>query len=308
MSVPDPVGKDAGLAGVVPASPTLVVVATEAGTVAEAGAPPAFPVKTGSRLRSVATSVAWGVVGAAAFIGLWALAAGSNEKLPTPGNTFTVLKEMLSDPFYDNGPDDKGVGVLVWLTLSRVFKGWAFATVVGVPLGLFIGSSKRAWQAINPIVQLLRPVSPLAWFPILAFALTDTEVAAVWTVFVIALWPTVLNTAAGAAAVPADQRDVAKVFRFGKLAYLRHVLFPHALPYTVTGLRLSMGIGWIVIVAIEMLGGSSGIGRQIWTWYNALNLDKVAAGIVIIGVVGLVLDAVLMRVAKAVAIDDGSHS
>ena len=157
-------------------------------------------------------------------------------------------------------------------------------------------------------MQVLRPVSPLAWFPILAFALNDTEVAGVWTVFVIALWPTVLNTAAGAAAVPADQRDVAKVFRFGRLAYLRHVLFPHVLPYTVTGLRLSMGMGWIVIVAIEMLGGASGIGRQIWTWYNALNLDKVAAGIVIVGLVGLVLDLLLLRLAKAVAIEDGAQS
>jgi nitrate/nitrite transport system permease protein len=244
----------------------------------------------------------------AVFVLLWQLAASRNTKLPTPGDTYTVLKDMLSDPFYDNGPDDKGVGVLVWLTLQRVFKGWALATLVGVPLGLFIGSSQRAWKAINPIVQVLRPVSPLAWFPILAFALGESEIAAVWTVFVIALWPTVLNTAAGAAAVPADQRDVAKVFRFGKLAYLRHVLFPHVLPYIVTGLRLSMGIGWIVIVAIEMLGGTSGIGRQIWTWYNALNLDKVAAGIVIIGAVGLVLDLVLLRLAKAVAIDEGSPS
>jgi len=241
-------------------------------------------------------------------VALWSLGASRNPKLPTPGDTFTVLKEMLSDPFYDNGPDDKGVGWLVWATLLRVFKGWTLATLVGVPLGLAIGSSRRTWQAINPIVQVLRPVSPLAWFPILAFALGESEIAAIWTVFVIALWPTVLNTAAGAAAVPADQRDVAKVFRFGRLAYLRHVLFPHVLPYTITGMRLSMGMGWIVIVAIEMLGGTSGIGRQIWTWYNALNLDKVAAGIVIIGVVGLVLDLLLLRLAKAAAIEDGAQS
>lgn len=267
-------------------------------------APPSLP--TTSRLRRAGAALGWAAVGAAVFVALWWLAASRNDRIPAPGDTFTVLREMLADPFYDNGPDDKGVGVLVWLTLQRVFRGWALATLAGVPLGLLIGSSTRAWQAVNPIVQVLRPVSPLAWFPILAFALSDTEVAGVWTVFMIALWPTVLNTAAGAATVPADQRDVARVFRFGRFAYLRHVLFPHVLPYTVTGLRLSMGMGWIVIVAIEMLGGSSGIGRQIWTWYNALNLDKVAAGIVIIGTVGLVLDLLLLRLAKAVAIEEAS--
>ena len=262
-----------------------------------------------SRVRRAGAALGWALVGAAGFVALWWLASSRNVKIPSPADTFTVLREMLADPFYDNGPDDKGVGVLVWLTLQRVFKGWALATVVGVPLGLLIGSSTRAWQAVNPLVQLLRPVSPLAWFPILAFALGGSEVAAVWTVFVIALWPTVLNTAAGAATVPADQRDVARVFRFGRLAYLRHVLVPHVLPSTVTGLRLSMGMGWIVIVAIEMLGSTSGIGRQIWTWYNALNLDKVAAGVVIVGTVGLVLDLLLMRLAKAVALDhEGSRS
>ena len=311
MSVPRPVDSGRGIddAAVPTAPPALVVVSDDHAGAIGATAPPAVaPIPKAPRLRRSGASLAWALVGMAAFVALWALAASRNAKLPTPGDTFTVLQDMLSDPFYDNGPDDKGVGVLVWLTLQRVFKGWALATLVGVPLGLVIGSSRRAWQAINPIVQVLRPVSPLAWFPILAFALGESEIAAVWTVFVIALWPTVLNTASGAAAVPTDQRDVARVFRFGRLAYLRHVLFPHVLPYTVTGLRLSMGIGWIVIVAIEMLGGTSGIGRQIWTWYNALNLDKVAAGIVIIGAVGLVLDLVLLRLARAVAIDEGSSS
>ena len=292
MSAPTPLTTDAGIddAGVPDAPPEMSVVTPDV------EAPPAGPPKQAagaapplvapalpqaSRIRRGAAALGWAVVGVAIFVALWALAASRNPKLPTPGDTFTNLREMLADPFYDNGPDDKGVGLLVWATLLRVFKGWALATLVGVPL---------------------------AWFPILAFALGESEIAAVWTVFVIALWPTVLNTAAGAAAVPVDQRDVARVFRFGRFTYLRHVLFPNVLPYMVTGLRLSMGIGWIVIVAIEMLGGTSGIGRQIWTWYNALDLPKVAAGIVIVGVVGLVLDTVLMRLAKAVAIDEGSPS
>ena len=142
--------------------------------------------------------------------------------------------------------------------------------------------------------------------PIWTIALQDTSPAAIIVVFLTALWPTVLNTAAGAASVPADQRDVARVFRFGRLAYLRHVLIPNTLPHTVTGMRLSMGVSWLVLVAVEMLAGKDGIGRSIWTWYNAGSLDKVAAGIFIIDLVGLALDAVLMRLGRAVAIDEGS--
>jgi len=178
--------------------------------------------------------------------------------------------------------------------------------LVGVPLGFAIGASRRAWQACNPVIQVLRPVSPLAWFPIWLIVFQDSGRAAVWVIFITSLWPTVLNTAAGAAAVPNDQRAVARVFQFGRLAYLRHVLVPNTMPSIVTGMRVSMGIAWMVIVAVEMLasGGGTGIGSYVWEQYNALNLAGVTAAIVLIGLTGFLLDLVFMRLGRAVAIEE----
>jgi nitrate/nitrite transport system permease protein len=191
-------------------------------------------------------------------------------------------------------------------SLQRVFYGFGLAVLVGVPLGFAIGASKRAWQVFNPVIQVLRPVSPLAWFPIWLIVFKDASRAAVWVIFITSLWPTVLNTAAGAAAVPHDQRAVARVFKFGKLAYLRHVLVPNTMPSVVTGMRVSMGIAWMVIVAVEMLasGGGTGIGSYVWEQYNALNLAGVTAAIVLIGITGFLLDLVFMRLGRAVAIEE----
>jgi nitrate/nitrite transport system permease protein len=267
--------------------------------------PPALRAE-GSRLRATAASVLWGVLGIAVAVAVWAVAAAQVPELPAPSETLTVMREMIADPFYDNGPNDKGVGILLWASLQRVGKGFLLATAVGVPVGLLIGADRRAWRAANPVIQLLRPVSPLAWFPIWLVAFKDSDQAAVWVIFITALWPTVINTAAGARGVPTDQRDVARVFRFGRIAYLRHVLVPNALPSIVTGMRLSMGIGWMVIVAVEMLSGSSGIGNATWQWYNGLDLPKVAAGIIFIGLLGLLLDLLFLRLARAVAIEEVS--
>ena len=153
---------------------------------------------------------------------------------------------------------------------------------------------------MNPLVQILRPVSPLAWFPIWLVAFSDAKKAAVFVIFITALWPIVVNTAAGAAAVPQDHRNVARVFKFGRFAYIRHVLIPDSLPSIVTGLRLSMGVAWMVIVAVEMLSGGTGIGFYVWDAYNASNLAGVTAAIVLIGVVGLALDLMFLRLASLV--------
>ena len=142
-------------------------------------------------------------------VALWAAAASQNPKLPSPADTFEVMRAMLSDPFYDDGPNDKGIGLLLAGSLQRVFYGFGLAAIVGAPLGLLIGTSRRVWQAANPVVQLLRPVSPLAWFPIALTIIPNAPQAAVWVIFITALWPVVLNTAAGAAAVPEDHRNVA---------------------------------------------------------------------------------------------------
>ena len=260
------------------------------------------PVPPGaSRARRAAAGVAWSLVGLAVVVGAWQLASMSSPDLPTPGETFTEMRQLLADPFYDNGPNDKGILLRVGESVQRVFKGFAMAALVGIPFGMLLGASRRAWMAFNPVVQLLRPVSPLAWYPIFLTVLATPLKAGPWVIFVTALWPIVLNTAAGVAEVPQDHRDIARVFRFGRLAYLRHVLIPDSLPSIVVGLRVSMGIAWMVIVAVEMLAGGSGIGSYVWTEYNALNIAHVICAILVIGVVGLVLDLLFLRLARAVA-------
>jgi nitrate/nitrite transport system permease protein len=253
------------------------------------------------RLRSLG----WAVVGLAGLGLLWQLAASASADLPTPAEGLKELWRLVSDPFYDNGPNDKGIGRQLLVSLRRVFTGFGIAAAVGIPIGLLMGASRRAWQAVNPVVQLLRPVSPLAWFPIWLVMTKDPGKASVYVICVTALWPTVLNTAAGAAAIPKDHRNVALVFRFGRLAYLRHVVLPNALPQVVTGLRQSMGIAWMVIVAVEMLSsGGAGIGFFVWDSYNASNLPAVIAAILLIGAVGLALDLVFMRLGRRVALEE----
>lgn len=254
----------------------------------------------------MAAAVGFGVVGFAALVAIWQIGSIKVDNLPGPADSLAKLTDLLSDPFFDRGPNDKGIALRLVASLQRVFTGFGLAVVVGVPIGLLIGASKRAWQMFNPVIQILRPVSPLAWFPIWLTVLADSGRAAVWVIFITSLWPTVLSTAAAAAAVPSDQRAVARVFRFGKVAYLRHVLVPNALPNIVTGMRVSMGIAWMVIVAVEMLaqGGGAGIGSYVWEQYNALNLASMMAAIVLIGITGFVLDLAFLRLGRAVAIEE----
>uniref|UniRef100_UPI002ADE9043 nitrate ABC transporter permease n=1 Tax=Tepidiforma sp. TaxID=2682230 RepID=UPI002ADE9043 len=204
--------------------------------------------------------------------------------------TASTFWALVRDPFYDNGPNDKGVGLQLWASLQRVFTGFAVGAAVAVPLGIVLGSSVWARRLVDPIVQLLRPVSPLAWFPIGLVALESAPHAAVFVVFITSLWPTVINTAFGVGSIPRAHKEIARVFRFSRRQYLLRVLLPYALPHIVTGLRLSMGIAWVVIVAAEMLSGGTGIGFFVWDSWNALDLERVMSAILLIGIVGLVLD------------------
>ena len=258
------------------------------------------------RVRGALGSIALGAIGFAVLLAIWSAASAWKPAIPDPSATFTQLRELLRDQFRNGAGNDKGIAIQLQSTLGRVFRGFGLAALVGVPVGLLIGAWKPAWRAANPVIQLLRPVSPLAWYPIWLTVFAGGSggagpKAAVWTIFITSLWPTVINTAAGASSVPVDQRNVAQVFRFGRLAYLRHILVPHSLPHVVTGLRLSMGVAWMVIVAVEMLSGGVGIGFFVWDSYNAFNLAKVICAIGIIGGVGLVLDGVFLRLGRAVA-------
>jgi nitrate/nitrite transport system permease protein len=270
--------------------------------------PPSAAMRPGSaRMRRAASTLLIAALGLGAFVVLWAWGSTYSRELPSPATTFGTLRDLLSSPFHDNGPNDKGIAIYLGASLGRVFKGFVAAAAVGIPFGLLLGANKWAWKAANPVVQLLRPVSPLAWFPIWLVILKDAPKAAVWVIFITALWPIVLNTAAGAAAIPKDHRNVARVFKFGRLAYVRHVLLPDSLPAVVTGLRQSMGVAWMVIVAVEMLSGGTGIGFFVWDAYNALNLAKVISAIVLIGGVGLILDLLFLRIGRAVAVE-GAHA
>lgn len=251
----------------------------------------------GGRLLSIAIATGWAIVGVAVFVVLWQFAARSSTSVPTPLDAARTLVDLLSDPFF-NSTNDKGIALHLYISLRRVFIGFGLAAVVGIMLGLVMGAVRPVWSALNPLVQVLRPVSPLAWFPIWLYIVQDPAQSAIIVIFITALWPTLINTAAGAGAIPRDQRNVALVFKFRPIAYLWHVLIPNALPSIITGLRLSMGISWMVIVAVEMLQGNSGIGYFVWNSYNALELDKVVAAIVLIGVIGLVLDSILLRLSR----------
>lgn len=258
--------------------------------------------KRPSRVAALASTIGWALVGLGVVVAAWAFGATRVKDLPTPFATVEELRRLLAHPFHNGGPNDLGIGLQMLGSLNRVGRGFLLAVLVGVPLGLAIGASKRIWKAVNPVVQLLRPVSPLAWFPIWLIAVKNAPKAAVIVIFITALWPILINTAAGAAAIPQDQRNIAKVFRFRKRTYLRHVLIPNALPSIVTGMRLSMGVAWMVIVAVEMLSGGVGVGFFVWDAYNALNLARVVAAIVLIGVVGVILDSAFLHLGRKVAL------
>ena len=262
---------------------------------------PAVSIGRTPRLRAVLAGIGWGAIGAVLIVAAWQVLAWRVDTLPTPAETFTELGHQLGDALHNGGPNDKGVALLLGASLRTVMMGFVAAGLVGVPLGLAMGASRRVWQITNPAIQFLRPVSPLAWFPIWLIVFKDAPNAAVCVIFITSLWPIVLNTATGAASVPQDQRNVARVFRLKRRSYVRHVLVPHTMPSVVSGLRVSMGTAWMVIVAVEMLSGASGIGGKVWEAYNALNLAQVTACIVLIGVVGLIIDFGFLRLARAVA-------
>jgi nitrate/nitrite transport system permease protein len=237
------------------------------------------------------------------FLGLlvvWELVTTVAPDLPTPSETLGVVRDLLSSPLHSNGENDKGVAINLGVSLRHVLSGFTLAMLVAVPVGFLMGISERIWAAVNPIVQFLRPVSPLAWLPICLVIFRAGETAAIGTIFVTALWPTLLNTAFGVANVPQDHRNVARVFKFSRYKYVRHVLLPHSLPAIITGMRISMGVAWLVIVAVEMLIGS-GIGFYVWDSYNAGNNAQIIAAIVFIGAVGLVLDTIFTRLLKRVS-------
>ena len=252
------------------------------------------PKKHDPRLLVVAAALknfATGMLGFVLMLVVWQLVVMSFGKaLPGPLATFAELWRLVSNPFYDKGPNDKGIGIEVGYSLMRVGGGWLIGSMIAIPAGIFMGASELGKKVFGPIVQILRPVSPLAWYPIGLAVLKDAPQAVIFAIVITSLWPTLLNTMFGVSSLPEDYKNVARVFHFSRAQYVKKILLPFALPHILTGLRLSMGIAWMVIVAGEMLAGGTGIGFFVWDSWNSLMLTRVISAILIIGGIGLLLD------------------
>jgi nitrate/nitrite transport system permease protein len=242
------------------------------------------------------------MLGAAAVVLMWSIASGTFAKdLPSPGKAWEDSRLYVMEPLAYRGELDQGILRFTWLSLQLVAKGYAIALLIGTPLGFMLGLSKFFTKAFDPIFQVLRPVSPLAWLPLglvlfAGFRENTTEFAALFTIAVCAMWPTVLNTAVGVRSIPQDYLNVAKVLRLSKAKTLFKILLPAAMPYMFTGFRLSLGIAWLVIVAAEMLTGRPGVGGFLWQEYNSLIYSHIILCIITIGVVGFVLDRLMSLV------------
>ncbi len=214
-------------------------------------------------------------------------------EFPAPSETWEHAKAVLTDPFRDAGPNDKGIGWQLLHSLARVGAGFGLAALVGIPLGFLMGMSRNMQHAFSPLIQILKPVSPLAWLPIGLLLFKAVDPSAIFVIFITCIWPMIINTATGVKAIPQDYMNVAAVLKLDKLELVRRVLFPATLPYVVTGMRLSLGIAWMVIVAAEMLTGGIGIGFWLWDEWNNLNVSSIIVAIGVIGGVGIVLDLMM---------------
>jgi nitrate/nitrite transport system permease protein len=237
--------------------------------------------------------------GLAILIGIWALLTiKPGGPFPTPLETWDAAVELFAHPFYSNGPNDQGIGWNILFSLKRVALGFGLAALVGIPMGFIIGRFEVINSMLNPIISLLRPVSPLAWLPIGLLVFKSADPAAIWTIFICSIWPMIINTAVGVQRVPEDYLNVAKVLNLSEWKIVTKILFPSVLPYMLTGVRLSVGTAWLVIVAAEMLTGGVGIGFWVWDEWNNLNVKHIIIAIFVIGIVGLLLENALIAVAK----------
>ncbi|TJZ79951.1 nitrate ABC transporter permease [Paracoccus hibiscisoli] len=221
--------------------------------------------------------------------------------IPAPSQVAAKAWEQLSDPFYDAGPNDKGIGIQLAHSLGRVLTGYGLAAAMAIPLGFLIGMSPVAYKALNPFIQVLRPISPLAWMPLALFVIQDSEASAIFVIFICSIWPMLLNTAFGVAGVRQDWVNVARTHELGALRTAMTVILPAAAPTIITGMRISIGIAWLVIVAAEMLVGGTGIGYYVWNEWNNVDLASVIFSILMIGIVGMILDSAFGLLSRRLA-------
>jgi nitrate/nitrite transport system permease protein len=272
----------------------------------EKHASPALAVSAGSGASTALREILAGagrtvlppVMGMLLLVGIWYVATLNGGSIPGPQAVWDAAAVLFADPFYDNGPNDQGIGWNVLASLERVGLGFGLAALVGIPLGFMLGRFAFLSAMINPIISLLRPVSPLAWLPIGLLVFQKADPAATWTIFICSIWPMIMNTAQGVQRVPQDYLNVARVLDLSEWKVVTKILFPAVLPYMLTGIRLSIGTAWLVIVAAEMLTGGVGIGFWVWDEWNNLKVEHIIIAIFIIGIVGLILEQALILLAR----------
>lgn len=249
------------------------------------------------RRREIAARIAAPVLGLLVFLTIW-FAVSQMGSIPGPAKTWEAAKIVFSDPFYKNGPNDQGIGWKIGGSLSRVGMGFGLAALVGIPLGFMIGRFLFMRNMAEPVISLLRPVSPLAWLPIGLLVFKGADPAAIWTIFISSIWPMVINTAVGVQRIPQDYLNVARVLNLSEWKVFSKILFPAVLPYMLTGVRLAIGVAWLVIVAAEMLSGKNGIGAFVNNQYQSGTYGPMIAAVIVIGVVGFMLDRVMNLIEK----------
>lgn len=231
---------------------------------------------------------------------LMGIQAKGGSAMPGPLEVGQSIWNHLADPFYDKGPNDKGIGIQLAYSVGRVLTGFILAALVAIPLGFFIGMSPIFRKAIDPFIQILKPVSPLAWMPLALYTIKDSGLSSIFVIFICSIWPMLINTAFGVANVRKDWINVAKTHELNSFQTAFQVILPAAAPTILTGMRISIGIAWLVIVAAEMLVGGTGIGYYVWNEWNNLDLTSVIFSILMIGIVGMLLDTAFAYVQRAV--------
>ncbi|MDS1139793.1 nitrate ABC transporter permease [Pusillimonas sp. SM2304] len=246
----------------------------------------------------LACACAGPLVGFALLLIVWKVISMRIADIPAPESTLLAAFELFKHPFYDNGPNDVGIGWNILASLSRVAIGFALAALVGIPAGFLIGRVPVINAICSPVINLLRPISPLAWLPLGLLLFKAAGPAAIWAIFICSIWPMIINTADGVRRVPQDYLNVARVLNLSEWNVFTRILLPSALPYMMTGVRLSIGTAWLVIVAAEMLTGGTGLGFWLWDEWNNLNVQNILIAVLVIGVIGLILDLGLLAAAR----------
>ncbi len=278
----------------------------EAAAATLADAAPEKPPYVRTRAPEWLTRVIAMALGLVLFICLWSVIAKTGDRLPGPISTWHSAVEVFSDPFYRKGPNDQGIGWNILNSLGRVGIGFGLAALLGIPLGFLLGRFRFLSDMAAPVISLLRPVSPLAWLPIGLLVFKAANPAAIYVIFISSIWPMIINTAVGVRQIPSDYMNVARVLNLSEWKVFTKILFPAVLPFMLTGVRLAIGVAWLVIVAAEMLTGGVGIGFWVWDEWNNLNVQHIIIAIFTVGIVGLLLEQALLLAARHFSHGEGN--